>query len=79
MPDPDVQPRGLIGLQHLWPPERRFDIEQLDELGTVGRFTLHNPVQSVFCSAIWFDHSLRSGGGRRLQLDRDFRALGCPC
>ena len=46
----DVQPRGLIGLQHLWPPERRFDIEQLDELGTVGRFTLHNPVQSVFCS-----------------------------
>ena len=46
----DVQPRGLIGLQHLWPPERRFDIEQLDEIGTVGRFTLHNPVQSVFCS-----------------------------
>ena len=46
----DVQPRGLIGLQHLWPPERRFDIDQLDELGTVGRFTLHNPVQAIFCS-----------------------------
>jgi hypothetical protein len=45
-----VEPRGLIGLQHLWPPERRFDIDQLDELGTVGRFTLHNPLQSVFCS-----------------------------
>jgi hypothetical protein len=46
----DVQPRGLIGLQHLWPPERRFDIHQLDELGTVTRFTLHNPLQTVFCS-----------------------------
>ena len=46
----DVRPRGLIGLQHLWPPERRFDIDLLSELGTVGRFTLHNPLQSVFCS-----------------------------
>jgi hypothetical protein len=46
----DVQPRGLIGLQHLWPPERRFDIQLLEDLGTVDRFTLHNPRQAVFCS-----------------------------
>jgi hypothetical protein len=58
----DVQPRGLIGLQHLWPPERRFDIEQLDELGTVGRFTLHNPVQSVFCSCSSTEPPLACGG-----------------
>jgi hypothetical protein len=46
----DVQPRGLIGLQRLWPPERRFDIQQLENLGTVVRVTLRNPLQSVFCS-----------------------------
>jgi len=46
----DVEPCGLIGLQHLWPPERRFDIGLLEGLGTVARFTLHNPLQSVFCS-----------------------------
>ena len=46
----DIQPRGLIGLQQMWPPERRFDIDQLDELGTVDQFTLHNPVQAIFCS-----------------------------
>ena len=46
----DVQPRGLIGLQHLWPPERRYDIELLEDLGTVARYMLHNPLQAVFCS-----------------------------
>jgi hypothetical protein len=46
----DVQPRGLIGLQHLWPPERRFDIELLKDLGSIAHFTLYNPLQSVFCS-----------------------------
>jgi hypothetical protein len=45
-----VQPRGLIGLQHLWPPERRFDAHQLDDLGAVAGFTLVNPRQTVFCS-----------------------------
>jgi hypothetical protein len=46
----DVEPCGLIGLQQLWPPERRFDIGLLERLGSVARFTLHNPLQSVFCS-----------------------------
>ena len=46
----DIQPRGLIGLQHLWPPERRFDIQLLEDLGTVAHFTLHNPPRTVFCS-----------------------------
>ena len=45
-----VQPRGLIGLQHLWPPERRFDFHQLDELGAVAGFRLDNSRQTVFCS-----------------------------
>jgi hypothetical protein len=66
----DVQPRGLIGLQHLWPPERRFDVHQLEELGTVTRFTLHNPLQNGLllrrsCSTTHFE----SGWGGRLQLD----------
>ena len=73
----DVQPRGLIGLQHLWPPERRFDIDQLDELGTVGRLYAAQPCSSSLLlgrsgSTTYFE----SGRGRRLQLDRHSRALG---
>jgi hypothetical protein len=63
----DIQPRGLIGLQHLWPPERRFDVYQLDELGTAGRFTLHNPVQAIFCSDL-VRPPFRSGWGRGCSL-----------
>ena len=55
----DVQPRGLIGLQHLWPPERRFDI-QLDELGTVGRNSRCTTLfKQYFAWVIWLDHSFR--------------------
>ena len=57
----DIQPRGLIGLQHMWPPERRFDIDQLDELGTVGRLSRCTTLfKQYFARVIWFDHSLRN-------------------
>ena len=46
----NIQPRGLVGLQHLWPPERRFDVYQLDALGAAAGFTLDNPRQTIFCS-----------------------------
>jgi hypothetical protein len=45
-----IRPRGLVGLQHLWPPERRFDVHQLDALGAAAGFTLDNPRQTIFCS-----------------------------
>jgi hypothetical protein len=45
-----VEPRGLIGLQHLWPPERRFDLHRFDSLGAATGFKLENPRQTVFCS-----------------------------
>jgi len=46
----EVEPRGLIGLQHLWPPDRRFDMQELETLGCLASFTLNNPRQKVFCS-----------------------------
>jgi hypothetical protein len=46
----DARPRGLMGLQFLWPPERRFDFHQLDELGPAVSFALLNPRQTIFCS-----------------------------
>src|SRR5262245_21851388 len=46
----DVRPCGLIGLQHLWLPERRFDFHRLDELGVAASFTFDNPRQMVFCA-----------------------------
>jgi hypothetical protein len=56
----DIQPHGLIGLQHLWPPERRFDIHRLDELGAAAGFTLDNPYEPSFAQVIWFDPLLRT-------------------
>jgi hypothetical protein len=61
-----VQPRGLVGLQFLWPPERRFDVHQLDELGAAGSFTVTNPRQTIFCS----------GDGVR-SVTSDLVAAGC--
>jgi hypothetical protein len=46
----NARPRGLMGLQFLWPPERRFDFHQLDELGAAASFALLNPRQTIFCS-----------------------------
>jgi hypothetical protein len=49
---PKAQPRGLMGLQFLWPPERRFDFHQLDELGAAASFALLNPRQTIVCSGV---------------------------